>query len=159
MKRLLIAVLALVLLGSATATTVLIKSDGNPQTLNNAAYHAYHDGNLEAAEAAYLAALVLDPGYERAHYNLALLYFEQGRYAEAHEHFVSALMIDEANAQYHFDYAANYVARFRQADQATAADFDHAIEHYALAEALEPGFPHAAQNAAVLERIKHELFS
>ncbi|MBR9693109.1 tetratricopeptide repeat protein [Candidatus Woesearchaeota archaeon] len=159
MKRLFIAVIVgLILIGSVTAATYLIKSDGDPAALNNAAYYAYHEGDLERAEALYLSALALDPTYENAHYNLALLYFEQGRFDDAHEHFAYALTLDDSNPHYHFDYAANYVARFRQADEASVADFDHAIEHYMIAEALEPGFPHAQQNIDVLTQIKHEFF-
>ncbi len=159
MKRLLLTVIVLlVLIGSVSAYTVLVQEDLTPVELNNIAYYAYHDGDYAAAEAAYLAALALDPSYEKARYNLALLLFELERYEEAHPHFAQTLALAPGNAGYHFDYAANYVAWFRQLDRASAADFDHAIAEYDLVEQLSPGFPHAAENAAVLRAIKAEFF-
>lgn len=160
MKRTLFVIFcALLLVTSAAAYNVLVQSNGDPVALNNAAYYAYHDGNMLASEAALKAAIALDPTYEKARYNLALLLFQEGKYAEAEQHFTWLIRRVPDNAQYHFDYAANYVARFRHEGRASAADFDRAISEYRLADQLSPGFPHAQKNAQVLTKIKEELFN
>ncbi len=157
MRYLTLSIIFLLLVGSVAATGYLIRSQPNPALLNNAGYHAYQNGDVKAAEAFFKASLALAPQYERARYNLALLYFHEGRYAEAQPLFDELLKLDPENAQYHFDGAANYVARFRQKGVATTAEFEHAIAEYELADKLSPGFPHAASNARVLRKIEQEL--
>lgn len=58
-----------------------------PQYLNNLGYSRFLSGNRSGAARAFEAALKLDPSYERAWRNLALVYAKQGRYDEAIEAF------------------------------------------------------------------------
>jgi Flp pilus assembly protein TadD len=53
--------------------------------LNNLGYSRYLGGNLKGAASAYREALLMDPQYELAWRNLALVYTRQGRYDEAVE--------------------------------------------------------------------------
>jgi len=58
-----------------------------PRYINNLGYSRFLSGNQSGAEYAFEAALKLDPTYERAWRNLALVYAKQGRYDEAIEAF------------------------------------------------------------------------
>lgn len=53
--------------------------------MNNLGYSRYLGGNLKGAGSAFREALLLDPNYELAWRNLALVYTRQGRYDEAVE--------------------------------------------------------------------------
>ncbi len=159
MKAILVATaLVLLLAGSVAAATYLIVGPADPGALNNAAFTAYGEGRFELAEALYLSALDLDPGYELGRYNLALLYFEEGKYEKANEQFVALLNETDDKAAYHYDYAVNYVAWFRSNGEAGAEDFDKAIAQYEFADHLEPGYAHARENVDALTRIRDSLF-
>jgi len=51
--------------------------------LNNLGYSRYLGGNLKGAASAFREALLIDPNYELAWRNLALVYTRQGRYDDA----------------------------------------------------------------------------
>lgn len=53
--------------------------------MNNLGYSRYLGGNLKGAATAFREALLMDPNYELAWRNLALVYTRQGRYDEAIE--------------------------------------------------------------------------
>jgi Flp pilus assembly protein TadD len=53
--------------------------------MNNLGYSRYLGGNLKGAASAFRDALLIDPTYELAWRNLALVYTRQGRYDEAVE--------------------------------------------------------------------------
>jgi|GEM_PF-5059187 len=159
MKAIFVAIaLVLLLVGSVAAARYLIVAPRDPSALNNAAYTAHEEGQLELAEALYLSAINLDPSYELGRYNLALLYFEEEKYDKADEQFVWLLDNAEDKAAYHYDYAVNYVARFRSKGEASVEDFNHAIAHYEWADHLEPGYAHARANADALTKIRDRFF-
>jgi len=60
-------------------------SPRSPALLNNLGYSRYLSGNWKGATAAFREALLIDPNYERAWRNLALVYARQERYNEAVE--------------------------------------------------------------------------
>lgn len=64
--------------------------------MNNLGYSRYLGGNLKGAASAFREALLIDPNYELAWRNLALVYTRQGRYDEAVEALVKVQ--DQAQA-------------------------------------------------------------
>lgn len=150
MKKIAIIILALLLVGSVAATTVLVRSStNNPVELNNAGYTAYKAGNEASAEAFFLTAINLDPGYEHARYNLALLYNEEEEYGKAIEQLQTLTELDATNVHYQYDLAVNCIDHFRY-DKAGEEYFWCGVDHYKQTEALEPGFAHAKENLDVL---------
>jgi Flp pilus assembly protein TadD len=61
----------------------LSANPSSPSLLNNLGYSRYLSGNWKGATAAFREALLVDPNYERAWRNLALVYARQKRYTEA----------------------------------------------------------------------------
>jgi Flp pilus assembly protein TadD len=61
----------------------LAGSPGSASLLNNLGYSRYLSGNRDGAIASFREALLIDPNYERAWRNLALVYARQGRYTDA----------------------------------------------------------------------------
>ena len=61
----------------------LAAKPGSASLLNNLGYSRYLSGNWKGATAAFREALLIDPNYERAWRNLALVYAREKRYTEA----------------------------------------------------------------------------
>jgi tetratricopeptide (TPR) repeat protein len=155
MKKIVIySMVALLVISSVIATGVLIRSATLEGGFNDVGYFEYQDGELDNAEDAFLAAIDANPEYQTARYNLATLYNEQERYVEAAAHLEVLVSLDDQNPQYYFDWAANVIAELRKNGGGDMALFDAAIEAYRTADELQPGFPHALENVAVLENIK-----
>ncbi len=150
-------VIAALLAGSAAAAGVLIRAQSPAAGLNDAGYYAYKAGQAGAAEQLFLAAIAQDATYQRARYNLATLYFNEERYDDAAAQLETLVALAPDDARYRFDLAVNLVASMRARGTAPLAEFDRAIALYQDADRLSPGFPHATENAAVLERIRAEL--
>jgi tetratricopeptide (TPR) repeat protein len=154
-KQLSTILIALLVVGSAAATGVLIQAQTKESGLNDVAFFAYKDGKLAAAERLYLAALEQNPGYALARYNLATLYFEEKRFDDAIPQLALLEKADPQNPHYHYDLAVNLVENIRQNSKGLD-QFDRALSEYREAERLSPGFEHVQENIAVLEQIKAE---
>jgi len=61
----------------------LVGNPGSPSLLNNLGYSRYLSGNWKGATAAFREALLVDPNYELAWRNLALVYAREKRYTDA----------------------------------------------------------------------------
>lgn len=155
MKYLSTILVALLVVGSVAATGVLIRAQTREAGLNDAAYFAYGDGNHAAAERLYLAALEENPSYETARYNLATLYFEQGRFDDAIAQLEALVAEDPSNPRYHYDLAVNLVENIRQNERGFD-QWGRAMDAYRTTLALDPSFPHAAENLAVMGLIAAE---
>lgn len=153
-KTVMFSIVALLLVSSVAAAGILIHAETKEGGYNDVGYFEYQDGDINNAERAFLTALEINPEYQHARYNLATLYFEQQRYVEAAEHLEILMAQDPENPNYYFDWAANVIAEIRQNGGGDIELFDAAIEAYRQADALQPGFPHALENVAVLERVK-----
>ena len=103
-------------------------------------------GDAAAAEAAYRAALQLDPKRAEVHANLGLLLQGQGRLEEAEEHYRSAVAGNPRQAQIHMNFASLLAARQRFAEAEAA---------YRRALALSPQLPGAWSNLGVLLACVH----
>jgi len=158
-KTAIFILIALIVASSVGASGVLITAQTKEAGFNDAAYYAYHAGDLDLAEQLYLAAIDEKPSYERARYNLATLYFEEGRYDEAITQLETLTTMAPNNANYKFDLAVDMVESMKGRGTVQLAEFDRAIALYHEADVLSPGFPHAAENAAVLERIRAQFLA
>ncbi len=154
--RFLLPFLLLLLVASASATTVLIRTNSRAAGFNDAAYYAYHAGEKGLAEALYERALAENPSYERARYNLATLLFEEGRFDEAISHLELLVAAHPAKPEYHYDLAVNLIEKVRRMGGGLSL-FDRAIAEYEEAERLSPGFARARENLPVLYRIRASL--
>jgi tetratricopeptide (TPR) repeat protein len=154
-KQLSTLLVALLVVGSAAATGLLITASTKETGLNDVAFYAYHGNRLDAAEHLYLMALQENPDYQLARYNLATLYFEERRFDDAITQLELLEQQDQSNSHYHYDLAVNLVENIRQNGKGLD-QFDRALSEYREAERLSPGFEHAEENIAVLEKIKAE---
>jgi len=128
---------------------------------------AYHDlgivlhkqKNDLAAFEALLQAISIDDTYKKAHNSAGLLYFKQGEYDNAISHLEKASVLDADDVQIQFDLAVSYVERFREKESkgtienADLADLEKGLAHYENALALDPHYPHAKENAAIVESV------
>ncbi len=158
-RTVLYGLLFLLIAGSATAAGVWISASPPEARLNDIAYYHYQAGEYEAAETSYLEALTENPDYETARYNLAILYFRQGLYEQAIPQFERLLEQNGNNPSYHFDYAVTIVEQMRETGYWDREVLERAIYHYETAERLQPGFPHAAENAVFLQKPLADLES
>lgn len=158
-KVLLYGVLSLLLVGTVAAAGMLIRASTPASGLNDQAFYAYQAGDLDAAEALYRKALTLEPEYELARYNLALLYNEEKEYGKALEHLELLLAQDRKNPHYQYDYAVNLVEEMRASQAWERTTFEEAIAHYEAADELEPGFLRARENVAFLREMVTEYFA
>ncbi len=151
-KVLLYGVLLLLLVGTVAAAGVLIRASTPASGLNDQAYYAYQAGDLETAEALYQRSLELEPDYQLARYNLALLYHEGGHYRAAQPHFARLADEHSGNGGYAFDAAVNLVAAMRAEERVVGAELDEAIGLFE--RAARHDVMHAAGNAAVLRGLR-----
>jgi len=91
---------------------------------NNRGVALYYRGALEAARAAFLKAIDLQPGYAEAFNNLGLVHSRMGREADAIEAFRQALTADPAMGEAHNNLGFLYH---------TAGQFDRAAQMFGLA--------------------------
>lgn len=147
-----ILIIAILLVASASA--FVIQADSKHVGYNNAAYYAYEQGYPEAAEQLYLMALEENESYAVARYNLATLLFQQQQYAEAIPHLELLHEQNASNPNYAYDLAVNLIEEVRNGNNIDG--FMQALDLYREVEAANPGFAHAKENIAVLERILAE---
>ena len=119
---------------------------------------AYHSlGQAEKAIASFEDAITIDPKYAKAHYSLALGYYHQKNYEKSIGELKKAVELEPSNANAHFDLGVMYVERFRMKENAGIAteedlnDLQQGLNHYQTVLSINPEFPHASQNAAIVE--------
>ena len=119
----------------------------------------YYLGNTEEARAAFEHALKINTTYAKAEYSLGLLLYQQHDYSGAIEHLARVTELEPSGTNAHFDLAIVYVERFRTKEDSgqnikdDLEDLRQAYSHYSTVETLHPGFPHAADNAAVITEV------
>jgi len=96
-----------------------------------------------------LKALKLDPNYDDAHYNLAIILAERGQYEDAVRHYRKAVEIKPTYVKAHNNLGAAYLVL----DKANLA-----AEHFHIALRLNPNFAQAYNNLglALAKQDKHE---
>jgi tetratricopeptide (TPR) repeat protein len=96
-------------------------------------------GTIEKAVLEYQAAIAIDPGYKKAHYNLGQLFKKQQKWPEAAKHYRAALEADPADVPSHLNLAAVL------SEQGLTRE---ALSHYDEALRLDPDSLEAFNNAA-----------
>jgi Tfp pilus assembly protein PilF len=99
------------------------------------------DGNFEAAQAAYEAAVRNDDKLARAYHKLALLHEKTGRGDESKDLLLQAIKLDPKNAEIVCDYG--YWCYLRQEWDESEKQFERAIK-------LDPGLKRAHNNLGLL---------
>jgi Flp pilus assembly protein TadD len=103
----------------------------NPLYRNNMGYSRYLIGDQAGAEQAFIETLRLDPGYERAWRNLALVYAKTGRFNEALDAF--GKVEEEHQALNDVGYVAMLSGRYADADHYFNEAIRQAPMYYELA--------------------------
>jgi Flp pilus assembly protein TadD len=113
----------------------LSAGDKSPEILNNLGYSRYLSGNRSGAVAAFNEALTIDPRYERAWRNLALVYSRDGKYQQA----LAALrkVEDLPKAYNDVGYVAMISGRLGDADAFFSEAMQISPEYYELANENE----------------------
>ncbi|MFH1849939.1 MAG: tetratricopeptide repeat protein [archaeon] len=128
-----------------------IKSDMEEAYYNIGAAH-YNAGEVDEALAAFEDAQEVREDYVKAYQSAALIFHEKGDYDSAIAEQSRALEIEPGNPGLHFDLAVYYVDRYRFGDEETE-DLEEGLLHYEKAEEIQPGFPHAKDNAGIISGI------
>lgn len=124
------------------------------------AFH-YQLGDDDGAITAFNKAIQAKEDYGKAYQARAIIYKKHDKLEDAIVNFEQAVTFDNT-ANNNFDLALSLVDRFRQ-KEATGKivhedlnDLNLALDHYKTVIELEPGFPHAEQNAAIVESVLQE---
>ena len=125
---------------------------GNLHILNNLGYY-YKDINPTLAIDYFLLALQIDPEYEKARSNLALIYNKNIDYNNAIIHL--EILADDYpdNINYNYDLAINYANRFYYITRSTD-DLENALKYFKKSYNLDKSFMFSLQNIEVLEEIR-----
>jgi tetratricopeptide (TPR) repeat protein len=122
-----------------------------------------HDmGKRGDAIVSFETATRADDAYAKAHYSLALAYYKIKEYEGALQELEHVIRLEPHNANAHFDLGVIHIEKFRMKESTgTVAvgdldDLRKGLAAYQQAIALEPQFPHAAQNAAIVEEVLKE---
>ena len=110
-------------------------------------------GQLEDAVKSYKEALIINPNYYKAHYNLGGVFQEMGELDEAVQSYLKSLMIEPNYVEAHNNLGNVY---------RELGDFDHALQSYENAIAINPKYIEARYSLAItlqhvgnLDSIKH----
>ncbi len=128
----------------------------DPVFYNELGFKLANGGDNAGAQAAFARAVELDPSYERAQSNLATIAFQNSDYPTAISTLRDLVAAHPQNANYHFDLAENLAAQARYSD-ADVAKLTEAGNEFDAANALQPGFPHATENAAIVRAVAAEF--
>jgi Flp pilus assembly protein TadD len=154
----------LVLAGGALALGIMVgpmsesqaqAASNDPVFYNELGYQLAQAGDSAGAQTAFSRALALKPDYENARSNLATIAFQNKEYMTAAANLRVLVEQHPYNPQYRFDLAQNLASQARYND-ADLAKLQEAAEEFEQADALQPGFPHAKENAAILRQIVAE---
>ena len=153
MKKLFIIILALV----AVSTTVLAATElTDVTTINNLGYYAYEQGDSQLAEKLFDKAISLDPTYEKARFNKAVLLNNQERYSEAMDELNLLTSLDANNVEYWYDLGVNTIASFRFVTN-DIREFNEGIRAYEQAQESDANLAHIKENLEVLYRIRDSI--
>ncbi len=119
--------------------TALVQSPKDAELLNSFGYFCYNCGKLDVAEARLREALAINPKYQRAWNNLALVLGQQQRYDECLEAFRK--VVSEADAHSNLAFLLTTQGKVAQAKEA----YRHALQ-------LEPNLLRAR---LALEKLEH----
>ena len=124
----------------------------DPAFYNSLGYQLVQQGKSVDAQAAFAKAVELDAHYQNALSNLATVAFQNQDYLTA----IGALRVLTAdyptNANYHFDLGQNLASQARYVD-ADLGKLSEAAQEFDTADVLQPGFPHATDNAAIVRGV------
>lgn len=112
----------------------------------------YKKREYQEAISSFQKAVQINKNYEKAHYSLGLLYYELKDYDKAIASLKKITLINPNNPNAHFDLAVIFVERFRETKSSTKY-LEQALNHYQKVQQINPGFPHAAQNAQIVQDI------
>ena len=127
----------------------------NTGLLNNLGYY-YKDKNPLLAEDYFLESLYLEPEYDTARNNLALLYHGIEQYGKAVDHLKILVERNPDNIQYNYDLAVNLGLKYRFGGN-DYNDLNEALNYFAIVYNMDPNFEHALDNIKVLNEIKSLL--
>lgn len=122
-------------------------------TLNNLGYY-YKDINPLLAEDYFLKALEIDPKYELARNNLALLYNTLGNHRQAVYHLKILVEQYPDNIHYNYDYAIN-IANLFYYESNEYKDLEEALKYFKIVYEKDPDFEHVFDNIKVLSEIEN----
>lgn len=129
-----------------------LAASSDPRFYNELGFMLAQEGKNAQAQEAFAAAVQLDPHYENARKNLAVMAFQNQEYEIAIEQGRALAAMQPQNENYRFDLAQALVHQARYVD----ADLAKLKEAAALFESLG-SYPNAAQNAAVVRAVIAEL--
>lgn len=122
---------------------------------NNQGVQAYQSSNLIKAKKLYLKAIRLDPNYQEAHYNLAVVYLVLHDFSQAITHFEASLKLNP----HHQDsrQGLTQALLLRSKTLQTQEKYVHAIEDISKAITLEPTQPVLHYNQGIMYEQLGEL--
>lgn len=152
-----IIVLSFIFIAAIAASGFAATELKDPVAVQNIGFYAYEQGEVELAEKLFNKAIELDPDYEHARTDLAVLLHEQERYVEAIEQLDALVQIDDSNPEYWYDMGVNLIAEFRVEEE--VENFYYGIEAYEQAAAIDNDYAHVQENLEVLYNLKTMLES
>ncbi|MBN1502186.1 hypothetical protein JW930_01460 [Candidatus Woesearchaeota archaeon] len=123
----------------------------NPAILNNFGI-AYITSDEEKAEGYFLKAMTINPEYELARKNLAILYNKQEKYDKAAEQLLILTNLHPENIQYNYDLAINLAHKFYYISK-SKEDVELSLKYLYKVQSLSPGFERTEENIQLLEEI------
>jgi tetratricopeptide (TPR) repeat protein len=127
----------------------------NKAVLNNLGYY-YKDKNPLLAEDYFKKALTVDPKYETARNNLALLYNTIGSYDLAAAQLRVLVQQNPDSLQYNYDLAINLAKNFYH-NSRSYEELNEAITYFKIVYDKDPNFQHSLDNIKVLEEIRRTI--
>ena len=131
--------------------------DYNAVTLNNLGVSLLQT-DKEKAMRHFKEALNIDPNYEMARKNLAVLQTQIGKYEEAINNFRTLVEEYPDNVQYNYDLAVNLGNKFYH-NSRDENDLEEALKIYYKVKEVSPKYEHLEENIKVLEEVKQILES
>jgi tetratricopeptide (TPR) repeat protein len=103
-----------------------------------------------------------DSSYAKAHYSLALEYYYEKQYENSIEELIKVVELEPRNANAHFDLGVVYVEQFRKQEDAGEVTIknlnglEQGLSHYKAVITIDSAFPHAKENADIVETVLNE---
>lgn len=129
----------------------LALSPEDKSVLNNMGFY-YKDNNPLLAEDYFKKALEVDPEYELARNNLALLYNKLGNYEQAAKHLKVLADAKPKNLNFNYDYAINVANVFYKTN--SREDLEESLKYFTRVYELDPEFEHVMDNIKVLNEME-----
>jgi len=125
--------------------------------LNNIGYY-YKDKNPLLAEDYFLQALEIDPEYENARNNLALLYNSLFLYDKAAAELYILVEDYPDNIKYNYDLAINLANKFYHIT-GEYHDLNEALKYFKIVYEMDRNFEHTMENIKVLNEIENMIIN